>query len=199
MKSKFLTSLNNWFDSNSRYLWCIMKALVVIDMQDYFDACGKNFRNIKNNVRKLIGYFNRRKWPIVVIEFYNKGDTCPEIKNLIADFTKKVIVKRGANGAIELKKYVEDNNLNHIKDFVFCGINTCQCVLETANDFTQDKRCYVSFRACACICDMVFCDTNQRECRIAYDMVSHFRYKTGFGECLPNIKISKPKLTQTPV
>jgi nicotinamidase-related amidase len=165
-------------------------------MQNDFSACRDNLRNVKQSVAKLVKYFNRRNWPIIVVEFKGNGDTCPEVKFLIQNFEKRLVIKESVGGGKELLEYISANNLEHITDFIFCGVNTCQCVMETAKGFREktNKRCYVSFRACSCVCDQKYDGTKNKYVQHPANLYQeHCRtsYETG------NVRISRKQGTQS--
>ena len=97
-------------------------------------------------VRKAI----RRKWPIVVVEFVNYGDTIPQIRELLIPYSKHVTcVKQEEDGSNQILYHCSERNWPY--DFLVCGVYTAHCVLSTAKGLAQDigvRRAEMLWRAC---------------------------------------------------
>lgn len=108
------------------------KALVMIDMQEGFDASNKIAVQIE--CQKLIKYAISKNMPVIVLEYAGQrwyGRTHDCLTSLYQNYSKyKLLKKRDDSGAIQVHNYLKKNYKN-LSDIIVCGVNIDACVLET--------------------------------------------------------------------
>ena len=112
------------------------EALVIIDMQPYFDTAKDEgtLRNCVTEIRKAI----KAEIPIIVVEYEDPdgndflGDTLPRLKRHLDKYIRTYYVKKHQDdGGYEIMNCIEDEGLGLIRKFKVCGVNICACVAET--------------------------------------------------------------------
>jgi|JI10StandDraft_1071094.scaffolds.fasta_scaffold474878_2 nicotinamidase-related amidase len=134
-----------------------MKALVVVDMQDFFDPCGKNYRKVKEKVVKKIDQFQRYGNKIIVVQFMKQHKICKEVTEAIKG-DHLYVEKYNQGGGDTLYESLKDSGfLNTIDSYHFCGVHTCWCVHDTAKGLMEifrekniNSKVRVLANACAC-------------------------------------------------
>jgi len=120
-------------------------VLVVVDMQNKFEACSNNYRNIKAKVKALVKTHQNRGDLVVVVEYCDSYDrtrvshpTCPDILNEIVNGNYVKVVKQSDGGGHEVCDALRQNGgLDNLGRIYICGVNTCACVKSTAEQLAH--------------------------------------------------------------
>ncbi len=109
---------------------------LVIDMQERLSPVMLENEKLLKNCKILIRGLAELKLPIVITQQYTKGlgETLPEIKAAITDFT--FIEKRDFSCCDEPVVSEKLKELN-AKNVILCGIESHVCVLQTAIDLKE--------------------------------------------------------------
>lgn len=103
------------------------KILVVVDMQEEFDAS-----NNSKLIRGISNLCERWSGPIIILEYRGFGKTHIDIVNACRN-NHTTLTKNNDDGSRVIKKHLIKKNLisNKIKFYV-CGVNSEYCVKDTA-------------------------------------------------------------------
>ncbi len=106
---------------------------IIIDIQERLFPVIWNKETFLNNCKILIQGLTELKIPTIITQQYTKGlgDTLPEIKDLVSDFTS--IEKRDFSCCDE-KNFTKKLKDSGAKNIIICGIESHVCVLQTAVD-----------------------------------------------------------------
>jgi nicotinamidase-related amidase len=107
-----------------------MYTLVVVDMQYEFFAA----RNEKTQAacKKAIAKAIKSKYPIVFLEYVDRGPTLPSLTKLTRNYSKAFHVSKSEwDGSSETLRVLTNNKISSSK-FKICGVYTECCVSATA-------------------------------------------------------------------
>jgi nicotinamidase-related amidase len=125
-----------------------MKTLVVVDMQPYFinsildmwdqdkevPMLKRVKENLVHNTALAVKEWKTRDWPIVLVQYKNRGATHLTIRGEVKGYNKAFkLIKESDNGGEELVKLVRSKGLP--RDAVFCGVNLDCCVHDTCHTY----------------------------------------------------------------
>lgn len=123
-----------------------VKILLIIDMQKGFKSAKKKSTILE--CKKLIRQAKRRKRPIIILEYYQEGETLPELTELLYDYPLTFhALKRKDDGGRAVHKLIRQHHFN-VDEIIVCGVNISACVLETCDSLSKRYRIRVIKRAC---------------------------------------------------
>lgn len=113
-----------------------MDALLVIDMQSYFDAANdpRTIAAVITEVKKA----KKKGSFIYIMEYWGHGNTHDSIMNILKKYQKKLLIwKKDDDGSEEFQRMVNwyDHSLDHIN---ICGVNLSYCVGNTAESLFKN-------------------------------------------------------------
>ena len=105
-------------------------ALLIIDLQDEFiDMKLDSYQMFIAQVVTCIKQYKKLKKPILLVDYYDSGETVPEITKAIGTYERCYpILKDDEDGSWQIAHVVEKLKLNKLH---ISGVNGCACVLET--------------------------------------------------------------------
>ncbi len=108
-----------------------MLPLMIIDMQEEFLNVGPCPKRLKGTIIQnahQVQLAKRRKAPIIVVEFADRGDTVDEITRLLAQYSSVIkITKHVRDVAHDMPPRVQ-NLLRQVAVLRVVGVNTNECV-----------------------------------------------------------------------
>lgn len=109
---------------------------LVIDMQERLFPVMNEKENLLKNCQTLVAGLEELKVPLVVSQQYTKGlgETLPEIKSLIADFSYLEKKEFSCCDNEEIAAKLKELNA---KNIILCGIESHVCILQTAVDLKE--------------------------------------------------------------
>lgn len=121
-----------------------MKALCIIDVQEYFmKPYFKWYDKVVNNTLTLINKQKRKQHPIIIVEFNDPsyGSTIEEIVDEIGEYPYELVRKSDRSGGYQIESVV--SKLACPRQVILAGVNYHQCVAATAEtllriNFTVD-------------------------------------------------------------
>jgi len=110
-----------------------LKALCIIDVQDYFmQPSYPWYDKVVNNTLTLIDKQKRKKHPIILVEFDDPvyGSTIQEVMEKIGDYPYNLVRKNDRSGGYQIESVV--SKLACPRQVILAGVNYHQCVVATA-------------------------------------------------------------------
>lgn len=117
------------------------KALVIIDMQWYFETARERWL-ISNILEKIDEYINNNL-PIIIVEYVDIYEpelleTISEISDKIKNYDNSFIVhKENDDGGYEIESTIKRNCLSSLSELEICGVNLTCCVLDTVATLSE--------------------------------------------------------------
>ncbi|MFA5758531.1 MAG: isochorismatase family protein [Clostridia bacterium] len=112
-----------------------MHTLAIIDMQSEFEA-SKN-KDLQPSILREINLCRRNNWPIILVEYFNSGNTCRFITNNLRNYNKLLyIIKYEDDGSMPIDRAVR--TITRSKNLRVVGVNTDYCVKQTAVSLARD-------------------------------------------------------------
>jgi nicotinamidase-related amidase len=130
------------------------QALVVIDMQGYFEWGGPTWAKVRKNVHHEITLAKKRKAPIIIVRLSRCGPVMPCILKKVANYEKAVQITKydqdGSRGVISALKKLKVK-VEHLR---VCGIYQSMCVFDTVCGLLERTKARISVAVDACADDV---------------------------------------------
>jgi nicotinamidase-related amidase len=111
-----------------------MKAVLIIDMQDFFLAKFQPERKERLilNQLKVVDICITRNIPIIVIEFKDRGETIASLSNSLKSVSTTFVITKEFNSGFRGTNLDEILRQRQVEEIVLMGINASGCVQDTA-------------------------------------------------------------------
>lgn len=113
------------------------RTLVIIDMQSKFMNIDEN--SIVPAICTLVRHAKENNWGIIVVEFYDMGNTDERISELLAEYPYcQTVYKNEMDGSKEILEAINCSP-NLSSDIVVCGIYGPECVSATVDGLLMNS------------------------------------------------------------